>query len=273
MDYFLLALGLGAAILAGVLAYVIGGLVFKGQENATLRLFARVLLFLAFSAIVKSVVYPKIIDTHLDKIDANLQELSVFRTLKEKEPTIYKQYLDEVKTAHKKGATKDEVIMLSRAKIQSLLYARLVTASDEALINYVKTQMRVLKALEKQPGDACMIFVLPQQNSSKLMSALSKTDESHQDAILDTIEQVIMQQTSPQIPLSIEVEPVLQDAYEALVKKHGDAALVLDNLNTSKYPAKKKCKIVRNFYKQILKKNKKTSALVLRYLINAMLNK
>ena len=202
-------------------------------------------------------------------METSLLQIPVFQRLKAYDKKTYGILLAEIENSLKKGNDESEIISVVREHIAKLIQQRLPSASDEAVITYMKTMLVEMAELNQLGGDLCFRFIFPQQSGGAIDSTkyLSKRTQEADLAALAEVIRTSAENPQP-VPQESDVVSHLDPIYAELVKEHGEEIAMLQNPTGANVDKHKVCVLAADFYTRILKLPTQEGSKVIRFLLS-----
>lgn len=96
-----------------------------------------------------------------EQLDAAFSNMPSWQVIKEQEPAFRSKIQDQVLAMNKAGKTEQEIIDTIQPQILNLQMARLQTAPDANVVEYMKLNIEQIAAMQKLSDDNCFRFVYP----------------------------------------------------------------------------------------------------------------
>lgn len=252
---FLIIIG---ALISGALAWFIGKLI-NPEGNRTVQF----VVFIVAMGIFNSTIIPKLNHGYRQKqLETTLEEIPFIRSLKTQEPELYQEYLSAFQQFSQKNISQENLTLMLRNKTEKIFAQRLATASDEAILGFIKTLPPTIAEVRQHSGEMCYQFLFPQ--SSPVPLNISRyISQKTQKMTLTAMENVILQQENITAPPT-DVKPHLQTIMKKLYQVYGDDLPALANPLASNVPKKRICDMFYDYYKELQKLDPKVAASIMR---------
>lgn len=207
------------------------------------------------------------------QLDTALGSMPVWQVIKEQEPDFRKKVQDEMIAMQKAGKTEQQIIDALQPQILHLQMARLQSAPDANVVEYMKINMEQTAAMQKVSDDNCFRFLYPEVRggvnpmrilSKELMQRRMQADATMMRAAFGpnkhtvTPEEVARAQT--------EVVPIVQK----LAAKYGDDIELLQAPGKAVGKEKVSCDLVQDLWNNVLALPEKDAAGVIRFAVSEM---
>ena len=248
--------------LAGLIAMLVAG---SPKERGGAYAGVFVVAFLVLNFISRQYILPRI---EANSAESQLLEIPAFVAIKKYDSKTFYSLLGELKQGLKDGKSEIELIAIIRGQMTAIVASRLPTASDEAVVAYIKVMITELHELNQAGGDLCYRYLFPtaatpfdpRQNLSK------ETQQADLAALADVIR---TSATDPQPkPPEDLVAPKLQPIVAELNGQYGSDLQMLQNPAAPGVDKTKICAISTSLYEKILRLPASDSGKVLRYMMS-----
>lgn len=207
------------------------------------------------------------------QLDTALGSMPVWQVIKEQEPDFRKKVQDEMIAMQKAGKTEQQIIDALQPQILHLQMARLQSAPDANVVEYMKINMEQTAAMQKVSDDNCFRFLYPEVRggvnpmrilSKELMQRRMQADATMMRAAFGpnkhtvTPEEVARAQT--------DVVPIVQK----LAAKYGDDIELLQAPGKAVGKEKVSCDLVQDLWNNVLALPEKDAAGVIRFAVSEM---
>lgn len=207
------------------------------------------------------------------QLDTALGSMPVWQVIKEQEPDFRKKVQDEMIAMQKAGKTEQQIIDALQPQILHLQMARLQSAPDANVVEYMKINMEQTAAMQKVSDDNCFRFLYPEVRggvnpmrilSKDLMQRRMQADATMMRAAFGpnkhtvTPEEVARAQT--------DVVPIVQK----LAAKYGDDIELLQAPGKAVGKEKVSCELVQDLWNNVLALPEKDAAGVIRFAVSEM---
>lgn len=253
-------------LISGVFAWLIGVLLFSGEDNKSKRNITQIIGFFVFIGLVNGIILPDFRQNQQsNKINNVLADIPFLRTLKTEEPALYQQYQQLLTDMMQKDESKTAIIMATSQKTEAVMLKRLSSADDEAINAYVDAITTALGELKQQNGDLCYDYLFPQQAKNPL-TAVGGLSESTKKAIQLSMEAIILNQQNQALPENEILQPYLINIMQSLENKYGNDIEIMNNPMTTQVPKARGCEIFYDFYQQLRQQEPALRADLMRFL-------
>lgn len=201
----------------------------------------------------------------IDEFEQGLLEVNLYKVIKKYDPESYDEILQAFSEQIENGASMQQIQLAGAALIETMAVKLMPVTSDEALIGYIKSIVKILKrAVEVEP-EMGMKLLFPQVYGIADLSGHFTFKE--QMVLPETLEKIVLDAYEKENP-EVDIEAA-RLKLESIQFEIQDAAQYLDPTNIKgKEDYKKCCEAMIRFYELILAEDEKTSANVLRCIFN-----
>ncbi len=263
---YLLGTYLIGIIISGVIVWIITA-IFLVDSDSKIKNRIQIVSFLILLGAYRGFVLPLIDDSHQrQKIEQSLLSISAFGALKNSEPQVFDYLVNHLLVTSKKTKNQEILLATAQQKISPIYINRLITSSDEILINYIEEILVVIEALGKQSAQMCIQYLFnPQQiNSNQL-----PLSEAQRANMLLLMERVFNDANDKTIPPKELIEPIITKLLENLSDRYSENELsALDDPLNAKYDDNVTCTLVQDLYQDIIRLPPEQAAATLRYLLS-----
>jgi hypothetical protein len=209
-------------------------------------------------------------DEEIDKVINEITKLPWFRTVRELEPKLYAEMIDQFTAAIKAGKSEGEAISIVRVKGLGLLEKYFPAASDEALLGLLRDEwIPMLNKYGNSNSQAC-VAVMSGGADSKINFGRAFPDWDISTDLALT--EAVLRSGASKIPVrvnkaaaSTDIEKIMR-SLEAI---YGNDVQLLWNESQWMNNSRKVCEMLLAMYKRIATLPNKRGANVVRYLVTA----
>lgn len=173
-----------------------------------------------------------------------LENIPLYKTIKEVDPEEYKSISAELKKAVKEKKNSEYILTKVRPVITKLIKKHSPYASDQSLINYMKINIEEIRQVGGKTADGCYQMLFPEIYGSIQISNFVDKKIAEQD--LEALNEVLKSAKTRQKQTAIDSAD-LEKNYEKIMKellpKFGKDLVILENLNAKDVDKKKGCEI------------------------------
>jgi hypothetical protein len=187
------------------------------------------------------------------KAETALLEQPIYRVLKEHEPPLYRELLDEYRTYQRGEDRPENFVNLANSQITLAATQRLAHASQASVLALMQDMVTTAKKLQGKPGDACFRYWFPQVSGPPDVAQL--IDAPAQAHTLDLMSEVIRSAAENPAPLPDPetVKGNLTAVVDATYAQFGADAQMLSHAEDPRADHAKVCTITISVYERILK--------------------
>lgn len=191
----------------------------------------------------------------------------VWRTLKEQQPTLYRQANDRLLSSLEAGVPLQQAIDRLRPLAADLLNQRINAARDEDLIRYMQISLEEMKAMREKGAAECFRFLFPQvKGGINISEVLPKPLTDSELLAMDTL---FKHSNGADQPIDLKQGRVkLQGVVRTLYAKWGSDLQTLNTPAEAGVDEAKLCDMTIDLYQSVLALTDKDSANVLRIIIS-----
>ncbi len=244
----------GLAGLSGALAALLAGLIVRNsKENGTAYTAVAVALFVAFTALSKTFLLPKINAWRFaEEINTVLLQVPAFETIKKHEPETYNKLVEDLGNLKENGSSRQEGIDRVRQQISKVVIRRLPAASDEAILDYMQVTLDEMKYLNDQSGALCFRFLYTEVEGGVDGSKVFPREIQERD--FDALNRVIETSVGSEsiVPQESDVLANLETVYREIYHRYGDDARELEDPVNSSLPPSRICDITHSLYTRVM---------------------
>jgi hypothetical protein len=198
-------------------------------------------------------------------IDKLLRAVPLFAALADHDHETYQVILEEYKVAIQRGDSMAEVRRRTLPLAMGVLWKKLPSASDNAILNFTSILLEQLKVLYASDPEKCYAYLVG-KDSSNLLADLSPTIEREQEAEVDVIN------TSASglwaAPTEAEVAADFSRLFASLTRSFGDDVATLATPSDPNVDRKKYCEMVYALYAGGMELPQPRAAKLLRFLFS-----
>lgn len=229
------------------------------------------LAFLLFFGASNKLVLP-MLSSHYAMADfeAGLEKNPAFVAIRQYDPALYNELLQDMRTAISEGMTPDQLSAFIRDKAASVVQQRIGHASNESVARLVEVSQKQSKVLQMHGNGLCFEYLFPKPG--KPSDAAKYIDMALTREELTVMGDVIKDSaTNPQVEPTLEqVRPYLLLASKGLAKKYRREELtMLDNPYQPGVDKEKVCSMSLDLYGQILSLPLEQKGPLLRFMLKA----
>ena len=262
-------ISIALAALSGALAFGIATLAVRNpKEKRVAFILTGVLAFVVLETMTVWFLLPRIEAwDNARRIESAFQGIPAFQAIKEHDPKTYQAMVTELATALNNGATEAEILAKVRSHIGRVIQTRLPSASDEAVVDYMKIMLAEMKELDSRGNDLCYRFLFPEESGP--IDGRKYFSAEMQQADLAALALVIKTSAeNPQPPpAEAEVSRQLSPIYQELGKEYGDDLLMLQHPTAPNVDKNKICTMAMSLYSKILELSENESGKILRFML------
>jgi hypothetical protein len=254
---------LSGAIAAAVAQLVVG---FKHERKGLFTVVLLILFFvLRFSA--RSYLEPQL---RVWEAERQIEEIPFYKTLSIHDPATYQRVRVAIRESVLAGDSRDKIESRLGKVISDVLPRYLPKASDDSVVDFENSLVRLLDELNHANPDACYAALFPNQFGEPGLVqkyATRKTQEDFLAAMNEVVESAITRPQGP--PNSKKSEELLQPIKTSLAKDYGSDLKLLLNTAQNSSERKKVCEITSDMYRQIGSLPRADAGEALRYLLSS----
>ncbi|TNC80217.1 MAG: hypothetical protein C9356_14920 [Oleiphilus sp.] len=203
-------------------------------------------------------------DHQIEEIRAAIQDFPAFQMIKQHEPAIYEDMINELNANLSAGANTLQIQEALGQYVQKVAQKLLPKTSDTAIRNFVRQTIYILESLAQVDPVLCIKNLYPEQFGSIDISDHLTT--SQMAPMLSAIDQVIIQSMETTVP-SVD-RPSAQAYMDTVIRELGeDVHFITSHDYQNKQDYAKACNAAIRFYELILN-NQDQSANTLRLIFS-----
>jgi hypothetical protein len=207
------------------------------------------------------------INKHLlpQRTEQMLLTIPLYQEIKKQEPAAFKQLVSKVSAALQENPNAS-VTSLCADSVGKLTEQRLPKASDKAVIDFVRSNVEIMKALNAINPEFAYLFVFPQFAKGNYGYAQSIPQNLMQKQLV-VMNQVLVTSngSNPIQPTKSEADPIIQGVVDSLIKAHGKDVAVLGNTKDPNVDRAKCVKMLIAYMEQVLALPEDKAVMVYRY--------
>lgn len=206
-----------------------------------------------------------------EQLDAAFSNMPSWQVIKEQEPAFRSKIQDQVLAMNKAGKTEQEIIDTIQPQILNLQMARLQTAPDANVVEYMKLNIEQIAAMQKLSDDNCFRFVYPEVKGGvnpmrlldkELMQRRMQADATMMRAAVGPNKHTVTPQEITRA--ETDVVPIIQK----LTVKYGDDIELLQSPAKGKGKEKLSCDLVQDLWNDVLALPEPQAAGLIRYSVS-----
>lgn len=209
------------------------------------------------------VAISNITDFNQEKFEEILNELPIYGALRESDPEVYTKILEALKIAIERGHSLAEVRQITMPLLIEVLYKKLPQTSGEALMEFAIVMVQQLKFLEKTDPYTCYAYAMGDPEVYNYISFSDELQMMEQNAMAKVIRGYSL---FTEIPSEREVEVELEQIFITLARNHGDGMNLLLEQTHSRDQQPAHCRIMIDYFSEILNQEPAKAVKVLRYI-------
>jgi hypothetical protein len=194
-----------------------------------------------------------------------LLTIPLYQEIKRQEPAVFQQLVVKASDALKKDP-KSSLTGICADSVGKLTERRLPKASDKAVLDFVRSNVDVMKALYGIKPEYAYLFVFPQLAKGDYTYASSIPPDLMQKQ-LAAMNQVLVSSNgnTPIQPTKEEADRIIQEVVDSLLKAHGKDVAVLGNMKAPDVDRGKCAKLLIAYMEQVLALPTEKAVVVYRY--------
>jgi hypothetical protein len=184
--------------------------------------------------------------------EKTLLKQPVYRVLKEHEPAVYDNLVEEYKVYARDETRRENYINLANSEISLAATRNLAHASQASVLALVKDMVATARQLQKQPGDACFRYWFPQVSGPPDIAKF--IDPAAQARTLDLMGEVIRSaaESPAPLPAADSVKDDLASVINGTYEQYGADAQMISHAGDPRVDRTKVCTITLSVYDRIL---------------------
>jgi hypothetical protein len=181
-----------------------------------------------------------------------LLKQSVYRVLKEHEPEVYDELLEEYRVYERDETRHENFINLANSEISMAATHRLAHASQASVLALINDMLATSKKLQQKPGDACFRYWFPQVSGPPDIARF--IDPVSQAHTLDLMGEVIRSaaETPAELPAPEAVKDNLANVINATYQEYGADAQMIAHAEDPRIDRARVCTITISVYDRIM---------------------
>jgi len=185
--------------------------------------------------------------------ESSLLKQPVYRTLKEHEPSVYEDVLEEYKTMKRDEARREDFVNFANYQISLAATKHLAHASQESVLALVGDMLVTARTLQKSPGDTCFRYWFPQISGPP--DVAKYIDPAAQAHTLDLMSEVIRSAAENPVPLpnAESVKDNLANVINGTYAQYGADAQMIAHAEDARVDRAKVCTMTISIYDRIMK--------------------
>ncbi|HET9863514.1 MAG TPA: hypothetical protein VFP37_08735 [Steroidobacteraceae bacterium] len=187
------------------------------------------------------------------KAEKALLKQPIYRVLKQHEPALYRELVEEYRTYQRGEERAENYVNLASSRISMAATQRLAHASQSSVLALIQDMVSTAKKLQGKPDDACFRYWFPQVSGPPDIAQL--VDARSQAHTLGLMAEVIRSAAESPAPLP-DPEAVKDDltaVVDATYEQFGADAQMLSHAEDPRADHAKVCTITISVYERILR--------------------
>ncbi|CFR13712.1 topoisomerase IV subunit A subunit [Yersinia frederiksenii] len=202
------------------------------------------------------------------QIEQSLESFPVFQTLKQQEPALYTQLIDNFIKSKNAGHSEQQLIDEMKQSVAELTVQRIQRASDENVIDYMKIILEELRYYQanNRSEKLCFKALFPQVSGGVNTTKVLPRELLDRD--LDSVNRLFESSTGEVIkPKNQEYESKLNIVIEQMQQQYGDDLHMFSNPASADVDREKICDMAIDMYSEILKLPPNEAGAILRSML------
>ncbi len=249
-----------------VVSFYITSFFVNQKENKKKFQAISLIIFIVLLFFSKSVIMPSINAWMFrSNLEEEIDNIPYIISIKKYEPEIYNLMMQEMQNEVKKGKVGNSFITKISAKYSMVIFEKkLPVASDEAVINFIKTNNKIMNELKSIDVRYCYNYLLSINVSDSIINSVTS-----QLNLLSALNDVIVSRSeNPQeIPQLVEIQIYLDDVYNLLYQIYGDDISILEEPSDPNIDKELYCTMIIDYYRLILELDSVDASKLTRWLM------
>ncbi|WP_145523262.1 DNA gyrase [Yersinia rohdei] len=247
------------ALVLGGIAIVFGGITRVLRNRNKLGKMSAILL-VAVPIVIIGIIYYQYInpnwlrENERTQVEQSLNSFPVFQTLKQQEPALYAQLIDNYIKSKQEGHSEQQLIDEMKQSVTELTVQRIQRASDENVIGYMTVILEELRYYQanNRSENLCFKALFPQVSGGVNTSKVLPQELLERD--LDSINRLFTGSTGELIkPKNQDYEDKLNIIVAQMQQQYGDDLRMFSNPAAPDVDREKICNMAIDMYSEILK--------------------
>ncbi|CNJ30583.1 MULTISPECIES: hypothetical protein [Yersinia] len=260
-------------LVSGGIAAVLGGITASLRNRKKLGKIGAV-LWVIIPIIIGNVIYYQYNNPNgfrnndRTQIEQSLESFPVFQTLKQQEPALYTQLIDNFIKSSNAGHSEQQLIDEMKQSVAELTVQRIQRASDENVIDYMKIILEELRYYQANHRSEKLCFKALYPQVSGGVNTTKILPKELQERDLDSVNRLFQASTGELItPQNQEYESKLDNIVQQMQQQYGDDLQMFTNLTSPNVDREKVCDMAIDMYSEILKLPPNDAGAILRSML------